>query len=343
MKKIVLSSIVTMGLVVAANADVTVKSNAAVLKFSGEHRLTFTDSDKKDANGFDKDGNGKFSIDRTYLQVKAYLPEDPKSYARVTLDVKDEDGTYKTYLKYSYLYLSNILPHTGVEMGQVHKPWVDYEEHYGFKEQAVYGVYTDKLHVTSSADRGINFKTKLANFSSEIGVFQGEGYKNVPDYADKGLSVDARLTYHFFGTKNKKEYFNISVAGANNSKHNEINATTDTYGDKTWSLVHAVYKNDQFLIAGQYLNISKDLVDVNTDDKGDGYSINGDLYFGKTTLFARYDEFERDRDNQKQKKTIGGVAYKYNKNVTFALSSIKLEKTNTPDENKVQALAWIKW
>ncbi len=343
MKKIVLSSVLAMGLVSALSADVTVKSGAGVLKFSGEHRLTFTNSDAKDANGFDKDGNGKFSIDRTYFQVKAYFADCPKSYARITLDVKDDDGTYNTYLKYSYLYLANVLPHTGVELGQVHKPWIDYEEHYGFKEQAVYGVYTDKLHVTSSADRGINFKTKLANFSSEIGVFQGEGYKNVPTYASKGLSLDARLTYHVFGTKDKQNYFNISVAGANNSKHNEIDATTDTYGDKTWSLVHAVYKNSQFLLAGQYLNVSKDKVGIDTDDKGNGYSVNGDLYFGKTTLFARYDEFKRDRDNNEKKKTIGGVSYKYTKNVTFALSSMKFQETNKADENKVQALAWIKW
>jgi len=337
MKKIILSTVVAFGLASTLSAgSVTVKSKAGVLKFSGEHRLSYTDSDKKGSS----QEKGEFSIDRTYLQVKAYFFENPKSYARVTLDGKDENGTYKTYIKYSYLYLADILPHTGVEMGQVHKPWVDYEEHYGFTKQAVYGVYTDKLHVTSSADRGINFKTKLANFSSEIGVFQGEGYKNTPDYANEGKSFDARLTYHVFGTKNKGEYLNFSVAGANNSKHNKISA--NKFGDMNWALVHAVYKNSQYLLAGQYLDISKN-EKVGHDDKGKGYSLNGDLYFGKTTLFARYDEFKRDRDDNKKKKTIAGVAYKYNKNVTFALSSIKLQQTGAKDENKVQALAWIKW
>jgi hypothetical protein len=350
MKKIVLSSIVALGLISSLSADVVVKSKAGVLKFSGEHRFTFTNSDKKDANNHDKDGSGRFSVDRTYLQVKAYFLENPKSYARVTMDTKeDATGTYDTYLKYSYLYLADIFPNTGVEIGQVHKPWVDYEEHYGFTKQAVYGVYADKLHLTSSADRGVNFKTKLANFSSEIGVFQGEGYKNVPSYSGKGLSVDARLTYHVFGTKNKKNYFNISVAGASNSKHNEINATTDTYGDLTWSLVHAVYKNSQFLVAGQYLNVSKNKTSNTKDEKGTGYSVNGDLYITpKATLFARYDEFKYDtvkvnNAKKEKKKTIGGIAYKYNKNVTFALSSIKLEESGKTDENKVQVLAWIKW
>jgi hypothetical protein len=336
-KRIVLFSIIFLELISSLGADVIVKNKTAVLKFSGEHRFTFTDSN----TGGD---NGKFSVDRTYLQVKAYFLEDPKSYARITMDTKeDASGTYNTYLKYSYLYLANVLPNTGVEIGQVHKPWADYEEHYGFTKQAVYGIFADKLHLTSSADRGVNFKTKLVNFSSEIGVFQGEGYKDVPNYANEGLSYDARVTYHFFGTKDKKNYLNISVTGAFNKKHNYDNATK-TYGDKTWSLVHIVYKNNQFLLAGQYINLSKDEVTPTTDDKGNGYSVNGDLYINtKTTLFARYDSFKRDRDNQKKENTIAGIAYKYNKNITFALSSLKHKKSESDTLNKIQALAWIKW
>ena len=56
MKKIVLSSVLAMSLVSALSADVSVKSKAGVLKFSGEHRLTYTDSDKKGS----KEENGKF-------------------------------------------------------------------------------------------------------------------------------------------------------------------------------------------------------------------------------------------------------------------------------------------
>ena len=312
--------------------DISIDSKAGKLKISGEHRFTFTSSEG--------DNDGKFSVDRTYLQIKAYFLEDPKSYARVTLDAKDDKGTYKAYIKYSYLYLNNILPHTGVEIGQVHKPWVDYEEHYGFTKQAVYGVYADKAHVSSSADRGVNFKTKLENFSSEAGIFQGEGYKNTPDHADKGYSADARLTYHALGTKSKKEYFNISLAGALNNKHNSLGG--DNYGDMNWALAHAVYKNSDFLVAGQYLNVFKNDTEKG-DNKGDGYSFNADYYVSpKVTLFGRYDEFKQDRDGDKKENLIGGVAYKYSKYVTFALSGIKKSHNNI-DDSYAQTLVWIKW
>jgi len=338
MKKILLSIATIASLITASEAkDIEIKSNAGTLKISGEHRFSYTISDE--------DGDhGTFSVDRTYLQVKAYFFDDPKSYARVTLDTKGSHGTYETYLKYSYLYLHNILPHTGVEIGQVHKPWVDYEEHYGFTKQAVYGVYADKFKLSNSADRGINFKTKLDNFSSEIGVFQGEGYKNTPDWANEGYSFDARFTYHFFGTHNKDEYLNISLAGALNNRHNDLGG--DSYGDKNWALLHAVYKNSDFLVAGQYINVFEDKT-KDGDNKGYGYSFNADYYAtSKITLFGRYDYFQRDRNDDEAKNIIGGVAYKYNKYVTLALSAIKHENEKFKGGNditKVQALIWVKW
>lgn len=321
----------------STHSGVTVKSKAGVLKFSGEQRFSYSVSDQ------DQYDVGSFNVDRSYFQVKAYFFEDPKSYARVTLDAKNfDDGTYDVYIKYSYLYLNNILPDTGVELGQVHKPWIDYEEHYGFTKQAVYGVFTDKLHLTSSADRGVNFKTKLDNFSSEVGVFQGEGYKDVPDNANAGVSLEARLTYHLFGTKNKKEYFNISLAGVHNNAHNEI--VTGPDGDLDWVLLHTAYKNSDYLIAGQYLNVLKNETDASTDEKGYGYSFNGEYYLNDDySVFARYDYWERDYDDQEKTNTVAGVAYKYNKNLTFLLSDIQKTKTGSEDENIVQALAWIKW
>jgi len=339
MKKTILLSVVATSMLSSFSfADnVEVKSKAGVLKISGEHRLSYTVSD------VDGD-NGTFSVDRTYLQVKAYFFEDPKSYARVTFDAKGKDGTYEAYVKYSYLYLNGILPHTGVEIGQVHKPWVDYEEHYGFTKQAVYGVYADKFKVSSSADRGLNFKTKLDNFSSEVGIFQGEGYKDTPDWANEGYSIDARVTYHVFGTKDKSKYLNISLAGAFNSDHNDLG--DGKYGDKNWALLHAVYKNSDFLVAGQYLNVFKDET-ASGDNKGYGYSLNADYYINpKVTLFGRYDYFKRDRNDDTSKNTIGGIAYKYNKNVTFALSAINHDNEKfkgTDDITNTQALVWVKW
>jgi len=101
----------------------TVKSKVPVLKFSGKHYLGFVSSE--DGNG--ERGN-KFETRRNYFQVKGYLGEDSKDYFRITLDTfqntkgDDKDlGSWEVRLKYAYLYLDNILPFTGVEIGQAHE------------------------------------------------------------------------------------------------------------------------------------------------------------------------------------------------------------------------------
>jgi len=105
----------------------TVKSHVPVLKFSGTHYLGGVSS--KNGNG---DRTNRFETRRNYLQVKAYMEENSKDYMRITLDTHDDNGQSKVWLKYAYLYLDNVLPNTGVELGQVHRPWIDYEEHNGW-------------------------------------------------------------------------------------------------------------------------------------------------------------------------------------------------------------------
>ena len=106
------------------------KSKVPVLEFSGKHYLGFVSDDSEN----------RFETRRNYFQVKAFFEDDPKSYMRVTLDThqvddgkdgdgvliagKDLDGTWNVRLKYAYLYLDSILPHTGVEIGQSHRPWI---------------------------------------------------------------------------------------------------------------------------------------------------------------------------------------------------------------------------
>ena len=116
-----------------------VKSKAPLLKFSGKHYLGFVSSEQGDVT------DNKFETRRNYLQVKGYLGEDSKDFFRITLDTyqisdgkdddgvyiagKDSEGTWNVRLKYAYLYLDEVLPYTGVEIGQAHRPWIDYEEH----------------------------------------------------------------------------------------------------------------------------------------------------------------------------------------------------------------------
>jgi len=203
-----------------------VKSKVPVLKFSGKHYLGFVSSE---ADGGDREN--AFETRRNYFQVKGYLGEDSKDYFRITLDTfhndeatGDDKGSWEVRLKYAYLYLDEVLPFTGVEIGQAHRPWIDYEEHGGWNYRSISKVFVEDsngAHLTNSADLGINFKTKTEYFSSELGLFNGEGYHGIED--GEGLSAEWRLTGHILGGgtkkgKKKNTYANVSFLGQWNAE-----------------------------------------------------------------------------------------------------------------------------
>ncbi|MCK4440646.1 MAG: hypothetical protein KAU90_01480, partial [Sulfurovaceae bacterium] len=116
-----------------SSKGIVVKSKVPVIKFNGTHYLGFVHTEPESG-----DGDDKFETRRNYFQSKVYFKENPKDYARVTMDTYTTDeGRTNFTLKYAYLYLDNVLPSTGVEFGQVHRPWIDYEEHNGWLYRSI--------------------------------------------------------------------------------------------------------------------------------------------------------------------------------------------------------------
>lgn len=327
------------------------------LKFSGTHYLGFVHGDKKDHLTGDSSSYDDFETRRNYLQVKAYFFDDPKSYVRVTLDtaqVKNngstsDAGNWEVRLKYAYLYLHDILPYTSVEFGQAHRPWIDYEEHHGWLYRSISKTFVERgqdADFTNSADLGINFKTNTEYFSSEIGLFNGEGYHGVLDKDENnGLSYEWRLTANLLGTGKKHvhkhdQYADISFYGQDNTKdgkRGEIVNGKD--GDFVWYGVNAVYNQPEFLLAANYLKSTK----ARDDFKGDGWSVNGefrlltiDPSLEKWNIIGRYDDWKLD-DGEEKESTIAGVAYQWNKNVEFILNYDKYTDTRvSTTDNELQ-------
>jgi len=316
---------------------VLIKSKVPVLKFSGTHYLGFV-SDKP-TNG---DRTNKFETRRNYFQAKAYFKENPKDYMRITLDTHDAGGESNVRLKYAYLYLDNVLPNTGVELGQAHRPWIDYEEHNAWNFRSISKTLVEAGNggdLTNSADRGVDFKTKTPYFSSELGLFNGEGYHNAED--GKGLSKEWRLTGHLLGTgkekaKKSSTYANVSFFGQQNKLSNKHGNQ-----DLNWMGLHAVYNQPAFLVAAQYIKVS----DGEASKKGKGYSVNGEYRLTpKWNTLARYDYFDMDDNSGQKKRAIAGVAYEYNHNVEFIANYLGEGGSNLGTRNDaVMLTAAVEW
>ncbi len=222
------------------------------LEFEGTHYFGYTSNNYREKNAYGTKSAGGFEFRRNYVQVKAYLTD--KDYFRVTVDSTKEleasptssgstSGYSTAYVKYAYLWLDKVplIPNTGAEIGVVHRPWIDYEEHNSWyyrsfnkvavedKFSTAYTKYTAAVapvlannyqataatyssttvgpDIINSADLGINLKTKTEYFTSEIGLLNGEGYhadKNAANQAgSNGMSFEYRLTGHIFGDGKK--------------------------------------------------------------------------------------------------------------------------------------------
>jgi hypothetical protein len=357
---------------------VNVKSKAKTLDFSGEHYFGFTSNTygAKSTNGNDRSAG--FEARRNYVQVKAFFND--KDYFRVTMDATKEleaanslqtldgkgDGPANVIVKYAYLYLDKVLPYTGVEIGIAHRPWIDYEEHNAWNYRSINKVILeDKIGTTgvdtmNSADLGVNFQTKTPYFSSELGLFNGEGYHSTTNQKlNTGMSAEWRLTGHVMGNGenvgkyklDKDTYLNVSFAGLSSKDHktadDAIQATADRY-DRNAYWFHAVYNQPEFLIAAQY-DVTKDNhmnTPANTR-KIKSWSVNGEIRpMTDWTVLARFDNVKVDYENNAANnlndtgdatQTIYGVAYEYNKNVKFIASG---KTVNAKDTKAVTATSY---
>jgi hypothetical protein len=326
--------------------ETAVFSKVPKLKFSGKHYLGFVSDSEKDIN--------KFETRRNYLQLKGYFGEDLKDYFRITLDTfqshddkpANDNGSWEVRLKYAYLYLDNVLPYTGVEIGQAHKPWIDYEEHHGWNYRSISKVLVEAhngAHFTTSADLGINFKTKTEYFSSELGIFNGEGYHG--DTSDnEHISGEWRLTGHLLGTGKKHvhkhdTYADISFFGQYNTEYKE------GQDDFVWYGVHAVYNQPEFLLAAQYV----DATEGGVSKEGDGWSVNGEFRLETLSeslygwnILARYDSFELDAGEERE-RSLAGLAYQYNKYVEFVANYLREEVDDDTKTDAFMLTAEVNW
>jgi len=282
-----------------------------------------------------------FKLTRNYIEIKKFF--NKKDYFRTTLDVhQDDDGSYRTRVKYAYIYFSNALPYTGVELGLAHRPWIDWEEHHGWLHRDVEETFIENhsgAGLINSADTGIDFKGKHGIASWQFGIFNGEGYHGEEESKHFGKSLEGRLSLNLF------KGFTLS----GHTVHSFDNKGEDY--DRHIYQIHAAYNNPYFLLAVQYI-YDKDNYHNAADVKQRGYSINGDLklkpFIGyPVTLFGRYDYWNpnTDKQNDSRKHFVYGASYNPNPFIKFSVAQDRkiVESDGGSDSNTFMAVTSVKW
>ncbi|SFV74637.1 hypothetical protein MNB_SM-3-528 [hydrothermal vent metagenome] len=310
-------------------------SHADKLKFNGQAFIGYKATKYDSYQGSTPESDQAFQIRRGYFQLKAYLLDDPKSYYRVTFDVKNnpnfDTNSLDVRAKYAYVNLNEVLPSTSLEIGLAHRPWHDYEEHNSWLYRSVSEVFIENknsAHISSSADYGVMAKTRTKYFDSDIGIFNGEGYHGTQN--SNGVSLEWRFTGHLLGTHGHPEkttYLDASFFGQLNQKHYASTAQgTVEDDDLHFYGFHTVYNTPSYLISAQYVT-STNTADASgevSQGAGDGYSFNAEGRMGdehQYKVFAKYDNWTPDAAKGAKEYTkvteILGMAWKQNKNVEW--------------------------
>jgi len=325
-----------------------------------------------------------FRITRGYFTVKKEI--FPWMRTRITIDThQDDEGDYKERLKYLYVELRppDLGPLTGMksEIGLGHIPWLDFEEHVNpYRCQGTMAI--ERAGTFNSADTGISLRGDLGGKledakektgshhydgrygSWHIGVFNGSGYHASEKNNNK--VVDGRLTlrplpdlipglqmsyFGLYGEGNKK--------ASGDYPDYEVNLGMLSY-EHPWGILTAQYFQTEGNAKGSWVDADGDALDTEC------YSFFGNLrlpiFDRKISLFARYDHFDQDADdeignNTDYKMYMGGIAWDIYKGNMLLLTyettdydddagkkgKVPVSDNRLGDDRKVQAVWQIKF
>ena len=323
--------------------------------------LSYQDGEEKDGTDF-----SRFVIKRGYLTVqKEFMPWFS---ARMTLDttqVKDEakdsggkvysnyDGSIAVRIKYAYgqFNLPDIafLTKPIIEVGVVHMPWLDYEEHVNWY-RCQDTMFIERNYTFNSADIGVTFVSLLGGTMPEeyqkkvnkyypgrygsmsFGIYNGAGYHTAEKNENKTL--EGRLTIRPLPDiipGLQFSYFGITGKG-----------NKDTEPDWTTNLGFASFEHEYVVLTGQYYWGKGNQKGADENEK-DGYSFFAELKpHNKFSIIGRYDLFDpnTDVDDDGNTRYIVGAAYHLDKPhhnmIVLDYDHVKYEDSSKDDDNRIQ-------
>jgi hypothetical protein len=305
----------------------------------------------------------KFVIKRGYINVDATVTSFMS--ARITPDItQDSSGDIKMRLKYAYAKFQKpalgYITKPFVEVGIVHMPWLDYEEHINlFRMQDT--MFMERNGLFNSADFGVTFAGLLGqelpdSYQSTVskdnpgrrgsfafGVYNGGGYH--ASEANSNKAIEGRLSYRPLPDALpglQLSYFGIRGKG-------------NTAAEPDWDVdsLMASYESRYLVATGTWYdgvgNQKGDAIDSHGIAlERDGWSVfaEGKLH-PRWSVIARYDAFDPNKavGQDDQIRTIAGVAFHIGKGNTVLLDYdvVDFEKPGKQDDSRVQLTLQVKY
>ncbi|MDO6818966.1 hypothetical protein Q4597_07295 [Zobellia sp. 1_MG-2023] len=322
---------------------------ADLVEMSGDWFIAYRDGIKQvqadETVPVENEHTSSFVLKRSYFTLKKELNDvfSVRYTMDLTIDTEGDDaGNVETRLKYLYLMTkprinSKVFTGTGIEVGMVHRPWLDYEQKINtYRVQD--NMFIERNRIFNSADFGVTvtgnigpkmdegflknvngvMKGKYASYS--LGIYNGGGYSGIENNNNK--VVAGRLTVRPLANRlpqlQLSGYFN---RGKGNSEFSP---------DFNQVLGFLAFTEKQFRITAQFHDGVGDFRAryVDAEDPSHalanhGYSFFGEYKFGKSpfSIWGRFDEFTVEEINEETQRVIGGFTYKVNKMIRLILNT----------------------
>lgn len=305
-----------------------------------------------------------FEVTRAYFNL-LYTPSDAVSL-RITPDIyrstkinsslnAQSENSLVFRLKYAFIDFNKLFAGTKyfkagkVTFGQTQEPLVDWEEgltghRYTYKMPMDFAAGLSSTYVGARLRGPIQINGKTY-FDGDLGVFTNGTYGATE--ASSGKQFMGRATYYPFGTKVERTGLGLTVFGDYGGTNVATSSTASgQYGiDRTVFMGHYQTSDKGYLIAGQY-DISHNIkANGNTQS---GYAFEGNARLGNAHspfhAFGMYQYYEpysnaTNSDATRYSRTVGGIAYKFNKNFDIALTDSNLHYKNSTAAGKNDANA----
>ncbi|NPB05389.1 MAG: hypothetical protein GXO08_03310 [Aquificae bacterium] len=250
------------------------------------------------------DDLSEFVVTRAYFNVRKGF-EDGSCF-RLTTDVYRDpalDQGYKVRLKYAY-FDWRINENLSSEVGLGRRPAIDWLQRVLWRHRYLEKTFLedrDGANLMNSADLGVSLKGNFENWQFFVGVYNGEGYKQVAEKDHHfGKSVEARVNW------SPTPGLTLALHAAFIDNDNYWAGNTTLQVDRLVVQPILVYENDYFLLGFQYFfnrdsdyyaNATSPALDFNNR----GWSVNADLKLERLAnlplvFFARYGEWNYDDD-----------------------------------------------
>lgn len=258
-------------------------------------------------------------------------------------------------LKYGYVDLNTLFAgsrhfkNTKITFGQMQQPLTDWEEgltshRYTYKMPMDFSSGLSSAYVGVKAHGPIEFSGK-EYLDYDLGVFTNGSYGTTE--ASDTKQFMGRATYYPLGTKADRTGLGVTAFGDVGFTNVAPSSAASGHYEMDRMVVMGHYQTADkgYLIAGQY-DLSHNVKANGTNQFGYAFEGNARLGGAKSPFqaFGMYQHYEPNtnvstNEATKYSRTVGGIAFKFNKNLDIALTDSNLHYINSKAAGKDDANA----